>query len=231
MLVKSNAPTSRPPRVALSCIAWGFMFSLAWLGYAQSASAEFFTFSTTLLTPASPVSLGGGVTVSLDPQSIDTPGDNIDASFPGTGIVFGSISVAGLTSANPASSIPITIPYTFRVSISNYLTDSDLVATGTTDFDVSGTLGGTVGAGKKVNITNVPTLPSILHTISGEDYLMDLFSYVPPGARSTNPGAFGAHVLVRVPEPSTLALLSFAALALATPAYRRWRRKTPRVSG
>jgi hypothetical protein len=34
-----------------------------------------------------------------------------------------------------------------------------------------------------------------------------------------------------VPEPGTLALLSFGALALATPAYRRWRRKTPRASG
>jgi hypothetical protein len=63
--------------------------------------------------------------------------------------------------------------------------------------------------------------------IGNEVYTLDLNFYVPPGP--SNAGAFGVHVTATpVPEPSTIALLALGTLALATPAYRRWRRNSRR---
>lgn len=192
----------------------------------QRAAAEFFTFSTSV-SPTS-VTTAGGVTITLTPGSVNTPGDNLDATAPGTDIVFGSISVSGLTLNSAVESV--NIPYTFQVSVSNYLAGLDNVPTGPpVVFNVSGTLLGTVGGGKKVNIGNTFTLPAITQTVGGELYHFSSFSYVPPGI--FNPGAFGAHVQVRVPEPGTFALLAVGALFVATPAVRRWRRSSQRISG
>jgi hypothetical protein len=194
---------------------------------AAQARAEFFTFNTTV-NPTS-VTTGGGVTVTLTPQSVDTPGDNLDATFPGTDLVFGSISVSGLTLGSGLEAV--VIPYTFHVAVSNYLQGTDAVPTGPpVTFDVSGTLSGTVGAGKKVNIANSFGQPILFQFVGGEPYQLSAFSYVPPGV--ANSGAFGAHVeVVRVPEPGSMAMLGLGVLFLATPAFLRRRRISPRSGG
>jgi hypothetical protein len=206
-------------------ISAALVFGLA--ASASQARAEFFTFTTTV-NPTS-VTTPGNVKVTLTPQSVDTPGDNLDATFPGTDLVFGSISVSGLTLASGLE--PISIPYTFHVAISNYLQGTDVAPTGpAVTFDVSGTLTGTVGAGKKVNIANAFSQPLIFQFVGGEPYQLSAFSYVPPGI--ANSGAFGAHVeVVRVPEPGSLVLLGLGVLMLATPAFLRRRRISPRSSG
>jgi len=193
---------------------------LALVARAPYAQAEFFTFDTTVAPISTTTS--GGVTVHLNAQSVNTPGDNLDATAPGTDIVFGSISVTGLTLGSAQE--VISIPYTFHVDISNYLQGTDVAPTGPpVTFDVSGTLTGTVGSGKKVNIANLFSQTAILHLVGGEPYLLSNFSYVPPGI--ANAGAFGAHVeVVRVPEPGSIALLGMGVLALAVPASRRRRR-------
>jgi len=185
----------------------------------QTAQAEFFTFSTTVnptvtITP-------GGATITLTPESVNTPGDNLDATPAGTDIVYGDIAVTGVTRTSQLDLI--NIPYTFHVTISNYATDLSNVPTGPPVlFDISGTLTGSVGPGKKVNIANSFSQTSITQLVGGENYQLSLFSYVAPGI--VNSGAFGAHVeVVRVPEPASIALLGLGCLALATPAYRRWR--------
>jgi hypothetical protein len=84
---------------------------------------------------------------------------------------------------------------------------------------------GKVGGGKQVNLsTNTYTPPIIPGQVIGtEFYTFALNSYVPPGP--IFPGTVGAHVQARiVPEPSTVALLGFGLLALATPALWRSRR-------
>lgn len=214
----------------LTAKRWLAVAAVLVFGLAASASqarAEFFTFTTTV-NPTS-VTTSGGVKVTLTPQSVDTPGDNLDATAPGTDLVFGAISVSGLTLASGQEII--TIPYVFHVAITNYAQGNDSSATGPpVVFDVSGTLSGTVGAGKKVNIANTFDQPSLFNFVGGEPYLLSAFSYVPPGI--ANSGAFGAHVeVVRVPEPGSIILLGLGVLLLATPAFLRRRRISPRSGG
>jgi hypothetical protein len=202
-------------------------FFLIILAGAERASAEFFTFLTTVAPPTT--TTAGNVTVTLTPLSVNTPGDNLDASPIGTDIVFGSISVTGLTQTSPLEAI--NIPYTFQIAITDYDTGTD----GSPDggpviFNVSGTLTGSVGANKKVNIANAFAQTSITQLVGSENYRVNLFSYVAPGV--VNDGRFGAHVeVVPIPEPGTLALLSVGFMTLATPAFRRRQRNTPRPSG
>lgn len=202
------------------------VLALLMLVRAEQATAEFFTFST-IVAPVNTVT-GGGVTITLTPGSVNTPGDNLDATAPGTDIVFGSISVTGLTLSSILE--PINIPYNFQVSVSNYLGGTDVIPTGPpVVFNISGVLTGSVGGGKKLNIANSFTFNTITQDVGGELYHFSSFSYVPPGV--FNAGAFGAHVEVGVPEPGTFALLGLGALCLATPALRRMRRTSQRTSG
>jgi len=226
MAYRNNNRFRRPRRSAVRLLTMSVVAALAVAAGAHQAAAEFFTFSTTVL-PTS-VTTPGNVTVTLTPLSVNTPGDNLDATAPGTDMVFGSISVTGLTLTSVLE--PINIPYTFQVSMSNYLAGNDAVPTGPpTIFNVSGVLTGTVGAGKKVNIANSYTFPTLTDTVGGELYHFSSLSYVPPGI--FNSGAFGAHVEVGVPEPGTFALLALGSVALATPALRRVRRISQRASG
>jgi hypothetical protein len=215
-------------------MACGCAILLAVLGHARQARAEFITYSTTLIPPAAlSVPIGSGVTIIFSPTGAGDPTDAIDATIPdGTNIVFGNIKVTGLTRTTPL--LPVSIPYTFHVSVTNFTDDISGISTGpAVDFDISGTLGGTVGAvggGKKANITNTYSQASIFEMVGGQPYTMSLFSFVAPD--SINTGAFGAHIVNQAPtpEPATATLLGLGALALAVPAYRRWRRK-PRTTG
>jgi hypothetical protein len=230
---------------------------VALLSFAQAASAGYFQYTTSVTilggyippdNPLDPV-LGtgpnvtletpGGVFITLGGISSGAPGDNIDATGIGSDIVFGRITVAGLTNASELESI--FIPYVWHVIIDDYLTATSGGPIGSTTFDIVGNITGTVGkagGGKQVNLsTNAytpPVIPSQLASPTLELYTMSNFSYVPPGppvGELQFPGAFGAHVAaITVPEPGTVTLLSLGAIVLATPALRRWRRKTRRLA-
>jgi hypothetical protein len=203
---------------------------------APRASAEFFQYATQLTTfaaPSYPNPPGVPVTISISPFSSDVNAENYDATAPGTDIVYASISVAHLNNAF-AGSGPISIPYVFQITVSDYATFAPPGGPSPDNavFTISGTLTGSIGPGKKVNLTTDPTItPSSPTLIGDENYLLTFNPFVPPGPAFD--GAFGLHILARhgtIPEPGTLTLLGLGSLALATPAWRRWRRKSP-VSG
>jgi hypothetical protein len=216
------------------------IFLLALSANLQPASAEFFQFATTATilngyipptsivtnnnSPSVTLTTPNAAAISLIGDASNSPGDNIDGTLTGSDIVFANISVTGLSHSSPLESI--TIPYTFHLVISDYAAFDSPGALAAVSFDISGTLTGSVGAGKRVNLsTNVYSPSNVLTKFVGAElYTLVLNSYVPPGP--TNNGAFGVHVTAGlVPEPSTVTLLSLGALGLAIPAYRRWRRR------
>ena len=211
------------------------------IGLATPASAGFFQFATnvTILngymppasvvannnTPTPTITTPMNTVITLDGQESASPGDNYDATGAGSDIVFSYITVAPVTSATPFEAI--TIPYVFHVIVTDYATSNAVGALGSATFDIQGELTGSVGAGKKVNLsTNMYDPGNILTKQIGNDfYTLDLNFYVPPGP--SHAGAFGVHVTaVPIPEPTTIGLLGFGLLAMATPAYRRWRRRS-----
>jgi hypothetical protein len=220
--------------------------ALTILPLAGQARAEFFQFATTVtilngfIPPASTVAgqntalatlttpLPNAVAISLIGAASNSPADNIDGTTTGSDIVFANIAVTNLKNTTQLESI--VLPYTFHIVVTDYAAFDSIGAVGSASFDITGTLSGTVGkagGGKQVNLsTNVFDVNNTLTKQIGQElYTLSPFTYVPPGA--TNPGAFGVHVTARlVPEPSTVMLLGLGLLALATPAYRRLRRKS-----
>ncbi len=231
-------------RTRISRCVCGCAFLLMLVASSQPASAEFFQFSTIVnigALPAGSTLVGNNTNVA----TITTPAnaiitltmspslgpDNIDGSGVGSDIVFSAISAA-TTRTSPLENI--SIPYSFQLKISDFPTNFGGVSLHNGTFNISGILTGTVGAtggGKKVNIQNqFLSITPASQAIGNEFYAVSSPSYVPPGP--TNNGAFGLHVSSRaVPEPGTMALLGTGLIALATPAYRRSRRKTPSSSG
>jgi hypothetical protein len=254
MRLCSNDRIAHPRRVKPLRLACVCALALALLALARPASAEYFQYTTTVTilngyvppdnplspsptAPAVTLTTPGGVGITLGGISSNAPGDNIDGTGPGSDIVFGSILVTGLTNSSELENI--FIPYTWHIVIDDYAAFNSLGVLGTTTFDIAGNITGTVGkagGGKQVNLsTNVytpPVIPPQLAAPSLELYTLANFSYVPPGTPVGEfqfPGAFGAHVSTAlVPEPGTITLLSLGALALATPAIRRWRRNSRR---
>lgn len=218
----------KPSRTTgMTALAFSGALLLAMLASAP-ARAEFIQFST-VAAPNVTVT-PGGATITLTGRSSNSPGDNIDAQSPGTDIVFGKIDVTGVTSSSKLEAININ--YSFQITIENYLTDTAPLPNGSNVFTVNGTISGSIGSGKKVNISsntsNITGGNSIILPIAGEVYQLSLGTYVPPGP--TEDGSFGAHVeLLRIPEPSTMVLFGLGFMALATPAIRRWRGSRPRA--
>jgi hypothetical protein len=213
---------------------------------ARQARAEFFQFATTVtilngfLPPTSTVAGQNTATatlttpapnlvaIALQGAASNSPGDNVDGTTTGSDIVFANIAVTNLKNTTLLENV--SIPYTFHIVVSDYPTFNSVGAIASASFDITGLMTGTVGklgGGKQVNIsTNTLDAGNVLmKTIGTEIYTLSSFTYVPPGP--FNPGAFGVHVTARlVPEPSTVALLGIGLLALATPAWRRLRRKS-----
>lgn len=204
----------------------------------QRAQAEFFQFSTTLTINAGtmlPATANLGMTNGTSLVTMTTeigqsmvqfvmdpsaPPENIDASGEGTDIVFTFISASVLRTANLTT---VKIPFDFALKIDNYTTDLGGVSNGSGTFHITGEINGSVGAGKKVNLTTISyTSPAEQFAIiGGEQYKLSMAFYTPPGP--FNAGALGVHVTA-VPEPGTLGLLGIAAVGLVAPAVRRRRR-------
>lgn len=231
----------------LPCIAV-FAAALLMAGFAQPAAAEYFQYTTTVeilpgflpvgstalpagTNPSVTLTTPNGVGITLAGYSSLSPGDNIDATGAGSDIVFGTISITGLTNASLLENV--FLPYTWHITIDDYLTSGGLVPSGNATFDIAGSITGTVGkvgGGKQVNLsTNVYFPPVIPGQFAGaEFYTLLLNNFVPPSPQPQFPGAFGVHVTAGVPEPSSIALLSFGLFTLATPALWRSRRKLRR---
>jgi hypothetical protein len=211
-----------PSRVSLTRAAVGCFF-VAGLLWATTARAEFYSYTTTV-TPLTTTQ--GTVTVTLSTFDDFDPGNNSDATFPGTDIIFGQVSVAPITNATVLTSF--NIPYTFHLAMQDYSSGGALVPNNAipVDFLVSGTLVGTVGPGKKINFTNTFDQVSVSHVVGGETYELSSLNLLLPGV--LNPGFFGAHLSTVVPEPSTITLMGFGAVVMATPVIRRWRRALAR---
>jgi hypothetical protein len=205
------------------------------VGFCRQGSAEFFQFSTTTtigaVTPVGSNIVGNNtnfVTI-MTPIPATTPiqftglastgVENLVATGGGTDLVFGLIDVL-VVNATPLQNI--SIPFTFNVTITDYATDVVGVPQGSGVFAVNGVISGTIGAGRKVNLSNIVVNPVAPIAIGGDLYSMTFNTIVPPGPFF--PGAIGAHVEI-VPEPATYAMLGMGAVGLAIPALRRWRKK------
>jgi len=195
------------------------MFVIGLIAAQQTARAEFYSYTATV-APGSVTN--GTVTVTFTNIDDFSPGNNSDAAFPGTDIVFGQVTVAPVTNATVLT--PFNIPYTFHLAMQDYSSGLSVVPNNAipVDFIISGTLSGTVGPGKKLNFTNVFDQVSVTNAVGPEIYKLDQFNFLLPGVVS--PGFIGGHLSTVVPEPGTVTLMGLGCLALATPVVRRWRR-------
>ncbi len=214
------------PRVIGVCV-----MLTALVGFTRQSSADFFQFSTNVtlgaVVPAPTSIVGNGTAnVTLDTalgtdiqftglQSIGP--ENLVAIGGGTDIVFGLIDTL-VVNATPFENI--LIPFTFDLSITDYPTDIVGVPNGTGVFQVTGTISGTIGAGRKVNLSNIVVSPVANQFIGGKEYSVVFNTVVPPGPFF--PGAIGAHVEI-VPEPATWAMLGMGTLAIGYAIRRRKR--------
>jgi hypothetical protein len=219
------------PRLVGACVMLA-----AVVGFCRQGSAEFFQFSTTTtigaVTPVGSTIMNNGtdfVTI-LTPVPATTPiqftglastgPENLVATDGGTDLVFGLIDVL-VVNATPLQ--VISIPFTFNVTITDYATDINVNPQGSGIFVITGNISGTIGAGRKVNMSNIVVNPVAPILIGNDLYSMTFNTIVPPGPFF--PGAIGAHVEI-VPEPATCAMLGMGLVGLAFPAVRRWRKKS-----
>jgi hypothetical protein len=207
---------------------------VALIGHCRTASAEFFQYSTTTdivtVVPAANTIMNNGtgfVTIMTSANTpiqftgLDTSGpENLDATGIGTDIVFGLIDTL-VVNATPLQ--PLSIEFIFHLTVDNYAGDTTAsTLEGSAIFDIHGTISGTIGAGRKVNMNNFAIDPIAPQLIGNDIYFLQINTLVPPGPFFN--GAIGAHVSL-IPEPATATLLGIGIIGLATPAIRRWRRK------
>lgn len=204
----------------------------ALVGFCRTSSADFFQFGTTVnigaVVPAPNNLVGNGTSAvtlttagntTIQFTGLDSSGpENLVAIDGGTDVVFGLIDVL-VVNATPLQNL--TIPFAFDLTITDYATDTVGVPTGNGVFQITGTMTGTVGAGRKVNLSNITVNPVANQFIGGNEYQVVFNTIVPPGPFF--PGAIGAHVQV-VPEPATWAMLGMGVVALGYAARRRTRR-------
>lgn len=219
---------SLSPRLIGGCI-----MAVALLGFCRQGSAGYFQFSTTTtigdVAPSIVTNNNTDFVTITTPASTDiqftglatTGPENLVGIDGGTDLVFGLISLM-LVNATPQQSI--SIPFTFNVTITDYLGDTTASgATGSGTFAVNGLLSGTIGAGRKAIWDSIVIDPVSPILIGDELYSMEFNTIVPPGPFF--PGAIGARVAI-VPEPAACTMLGFGLIGLAIPAIRRWRRKS-----
>lgn len=223
-----------PQRPHFSRLVGACVMLASVVGFCRQGSAEFFQFSTITtigaVVPAPmPIVLNGTnfvtvTTISATPTPIQFTGlasfgtENLVATGGGTDIVFGLIDVLVV---NATLLQAITIPFTYSVTITDYPTDVVGVPNGVGVFTITGQISGTMGAGRKVNLSNIVVNPVAPILIGGDLYSMTFNTVVPPGPFF--PGAIGAHVEV-VPEPATCVMLGMGAIGLALPVLRRRRK-------
>ena len=227
-----NLNSNFSSKIALGC---GLLALL--VGFSPPAQAGFFQFSTDVNvgaivplptsvvgnnTPAVTIVSQGGTSILVQGVATSDP-ENLDASGVGTDIVFGYVT-ALVKNASPLEAI--SIPFTFNVTLTDYLTDTGGVPTGSGVFSISGTLSGTLGAGRKVNLNTINVNPIPALQVGSTMYKLDFNTFVPPGPANT--GAIGAHVSI-VPEPGTVAMLGCGAVALVLPVARRLRAKRSKI--
>ncbi len=237
-----------PLRSLFPRIAGGCVLLAALAGYCRQGSAEYFQYSTiatigamtpvpnsitnngtdfvTIMTSAvnsTPIQFSGLASSPILPPPLGS--ENLVGIDGGTDIVFGQIDVL-VVNATPYQ--VLSIPFTFDVTITDYGTDTVGVSQGSGVFSVSGVISGTIGAGRKINMSNITLNPVAPQLIGGDLYTMNLNTIVPPGPFFA--GVIGAHVEI-VPEPATCVLLGFGTIAVAIPAVRRRRRtsRQPRI--
>jgi hypothetical protein len=218
-----------PKHPLIPRVIGAFVMLTALVGFARQSSADFFQFGTTVTLGAvnpvptsivgngsSSVTLTTAANTLIQFNGLGSAGpENLVAIGGGTDVVFGLVD-ALVVNATPFQAL--TIPFSFDLSITDYNADVIGVPTGTGIFQVTGTLSGTIGAGRKVNLNNISVNPVPTQLIGGKEYSVVFNTVVPPGPFF--PGAIGAHVEI-VPEPATWAMLGMGALAIGYVARRR----------
>jgi hypothetical protein len=165
-------------------------------GGVAHAGPILFSYTTTV----SPTTITHGVT-SLTLAGV---ADSGDASPPdGTDFKFGTITA---NPNNAATKVSYNDNYDFTVTI------TDTVSGMSKMIDITGTLGGSMGPGNQVHITNTFTMPlTQFVTIGGQDYEITVDPSVvqgfnAPGNGANQAGGFTGHITA-VPEPASMALL------------------------
>jgi hypothetical protein len=203
----------------------------ALVGYSRPSSADFFQFDTTVnIGAVNPVPSGilgngtnavtlttaGGTNIQFTGLQSTGP-ENLVAVDGGTDVVFGLVDTLVV---NATTLQNLTIPFSFDLTITDYATDTIGAPNGSALFQVTGTMKGTIGSGRKVNLSNIVVNPVANQIIGGKEYSVVFNTIVPPGPFF--PGAIGAHVEI-VPEPSTWAMLGMGVAAMGYIIRRRKR--------